>query len=106
MPPSRRLSSSAGQAEGGFIHAYGLFWDADEVSWFPGPGHGRNLRLLGRIGAVGPNLRVCDFLPQRGIYILYDDYGPYYVGLTRQTALGTRLKQHRVDKHEHSWDRF
>ena len=60
----------------GFIHAYGLFWSADEVNW---TGRGQF-----RLGASEPVERpdVCDFRPQRGIYILHDDYGPDHVGLT------------------------
>jgi hypothetical protein len=57
-------------------------------------------------GEKWPALEVCDFHAQRGIYILYDDYGPYYVGLTRGGALGTRLQQHRADYHKEKWDRF
>ena len=62
--------------------------------------------MLGRLGKRGPNLQVCDFRFQRGIYVLYDDYGPYYVGLVRVGTLGNRLKQHRSDDHARSWDRF
>lgn len=52
------------------------------------------------------NLRMADFRAQRGIYILYGNYGPYYAGLTRQQTLGKRLKQHCTDEHEGEWDRF
>jgi hypothetical protein len=62
--------------------------------------------MLGRLGSRGPSLQVCDFRLQRGIYVLYDDYGPYYVGLTRVGTLGNRLKQHRTGLHRDRWDRF
>lgn len=58
----------------------------------------------GRRGA-GSTLRVADFRTQTGIYILYGDYGPYYVGLTR-TSMGKRLKDHLTDKHDGKWQRF
>lgn len=90
----------------GIIQACGLFWSADEINWTPGAGRRGEFRLLGRIGANWPVVRVCDFRNQRGIYVLYDDYGPYYVGLTRRTALGSRLKQHLADYHANRWDRF
>jgi hypothetical protein len=102
-PRRRRPGSIIGH---GFIHAFGLFWSADEVNWKPGPGHRNEFRLLGRLGKQGRALQVCDFRPQRGIYVLYDDYGPYYVGLTRQTELGSRLRRHLSDYHRGKWDRF
>lgn len=86
------------------IRAYGLFWRADEIEWNPGSGNGSSFQLLGRRGA-GSTLRVADFRTQTGIYILYGDYGPYYVGLTR-TSMGKRLKDHLTDKHDGKWQRF
>ena len=91
----------------GFIQSYGLFWKANEVPWFRRESEvGEKYRLLGRLGTRPPRLQVCDFRQQRGIYVLYDEYGPYYVGLTRVGTLGNRLKQHRQDQHEEAWDRF
>lgn len=60
---------------------------------------------LGRFGANSGKLRVIDARHQCGIYILYGNYGPYYVGFTRK-GLGFRLKQHLTDDHEGEWDRF
>ena len=77
-----------------------LVLECHEVTW---TGRGQ-FRLLGHIGTRRPD--VCDFRPQRGIYILHDDYGPYYVGLTSKAPLGDRLKQHLSDYHEERWDRF
>ena len=37
--------------------------------------------------------------------MLYNNYGPYYVGLTRDN-LGDRLKNHIEDKHADRWSRF
>lgn len=89
-----------------FIKSYGLFWRADEVGWNPGKGKKGAFRLLGRQGAHLPGLRLTDFRHQQGIYILYGNHGPYYVGLTKKQGLGKRLKDHRSDGHAGQWDRF
>jgi hypothetical protein len=107
MPPTKQRPRNTDRQRRGFIHAYGLFWDVGEVIWFPsGRGSRGQFRLLGRVGGHRGNLQVCDFRAQRGIYVLYDDYGPYYVGLTRTTPIGNRLRQHMSDRHADKWDRF
>ncbi|HET6834175.1 MAG TPA: GIY-YIG nuclease family protein [Acidimicrobiales bacterium] len=58
------------------------------------------------MGTNRPTVRVCDFRSQRGIYVLYDDYGPYYVGLVRDQDIGNRLRSHTRDVHQGRWDRF
>lgn len=92
------------------IRAYGLFWRADEIDWTPGAGRSadgvRRFALLGRRRINAPGLRLADFREQRGIYILYGNYGPYYVGVTIERGLGTRLKEHLGDVHAGEWDRF
>jgi hypothetical protein len=88
------------------IKSYGLFWRASEIDWNPGKGAKGAFCLLGRRGANLPGLQVCDFRYQQGIYILYGNFGPYYVGLTRKQGLGKRLKDHLGDQHEGLWDRF
>ena len=85
---------------------YGLFWRADEIEWSPGKGVRQEFRLLGRIGERRGTLRVADFRRQQGIYILYDEYGPAYVGLARGDRLGARLLEHRRDHLAGKWDRF
>ena len=99
MSPSR--TQPRRPAKPGFIQCYGLFWDVDETMW-----SGRDFRLLGRRGSHGDSLRVCDFRNQVGLYVLYDDYGPYYVGLTRHQPLGNRIRAHLDDHHRGLWDRF
>jgi len=49
---------------------------------------------------------MADFREQRGIYILYGNYGPHYAGLTRRQTLGKRLQDHLKDEHAGKWDRF
>lgn len=86
------------------IRAYGLFWSADEVEWFPGGGNRGRYMLLGRQGERQPKLRLADFRMQSGLYILYGNYGPYYVG--KADRIGRRLKQHLDDRHAGRWSRF
>jgi len=88
------------------VTSYGLFWQESEIHWEPGRGNRDSFRLLGRIGSQRGTLRVADFRKQQGIYILYNDYGPNYVGLTRQRGLGQRIKDHRTDRHAGLWSRF
>lgn len=82
-----------------------MFWQRDEVNWSPGAGNAGAYRLLGRRNQNLPALQLCDFRTQAGIYVLYDDYGPYYVGLAK-TAIGNRLRDHTKDDHRDRWDRF
>jgi len=86
------------------IRNFGLFWRAEEIDWSPGPGH--RWRMLGRVGWNNPGLQVADFRDQRGLYVLYGNYGPHYVGLARDRGIGDRLKDHRKDHHRGEWDRF
>ena len=88
------------------IKGYGLFWSATEIDWYPGNGAKGAFRLLGRRGAQAANLELADFRGQQGIYILYGNFGPYYVGLTKKQGLGKRLKDHLEDQHAGKWDRF
>ena len=87
---------------------YGLFWRRNEVDW--NPGKGKDFELLGRIGVNRPNIQIADFRLQQGIYILYNSYGPYYVGLANaggeRRGLGDRLREHTTDAHKYNWDRF
>lgn len=88
------------------IKNFGLFWGAEEVEWNPGKGAKGSFRLLGRQGANRPGRRLADFRHQQGIYILYNNHGPYYVGLTKKQGLGKRLKDHLTDGHAEKWNRF
>ena len=89
-----------------FITSYGLFWNRDEVMWHPGQGARKVFRLLGRDGVNAPNISLADFTNQKGIYILYGNYGPYYVGITKKKGFGRRLKDHCMNQHSGNWDRF
>lgn len=88
------------------FRSHGLFWRRDEIDWFPGAGHRGIFRLLGRRGANRGNIRIANFREQRGIYILYGNLGPHYVGLARDRSLGFRLKDHTHDIHDNKWTQF
>jgi len=88
------------------VTSYGLFWRTDQITWFPGQGNRDEFRLLGRMGKNRPNIRVADFRSQQGIYILFDAYGPAYVGLAKGDRLGARLREHHSDDLAGRWDRF
>ena len=88
------------------ITSFGLFWREDKIEWSPGSGNKNSFRLLGRIGSNKSKIQIADFRRQQGIYILYDEYGPSYVGLTREQGLGKRLKDHLSDHLKGKWDRF
>jgi hypothetical protein len=49
---------------------------------------------------------VADFQKQSGLYILYNNYGAYYVGVVWADRLGNRLRDHLEDGHRGNWDRF
>jgi hypothetical protein len=55
----------------------------------------------------GGRRRYADFRTQSGIYILYDDYGPMYVGAVWNDRLGDRLREH-LNKRDlgGKWNRF
>ena len=89
-----------------FIRSFGMFWRRDEIEWAPGAGNAGVFSLLGRKNINRGSLQVVDFREQRGIYVLYDDYGPYYVGLARDRSIGLRLRDHTRDHHQDRWDRF
>lgn len=86
------------------IRSYGLFWRSEEIDW--DPGRGKRWHMLGRRGMNRPGLQVVDFRDQRGLYVLYGNYGTHYVGLARDRGIGDRLKDHRRDHHDGLWDRF
>ena len=84
------------------VRAYGLFWYRDQITW--SPGRGNSFLMLGRQGKNNPNLKVANFRYQPGIYVLYGNYGAYYVGLTKE--MGRRLRDHTTDEHANNWDKF
>lgn len=84
------------------IGSYGEFWQRDLVDWSQ---HG--WRLLGRRNLRAPALQIADFRRARGVYVLYDDVGTYYVGLAGPNGtIGARIKAHTTDHLAPYWSRF
>lgn len=87
------------------VGAYGMFWERDQVNWYPGSGK-NPWQLLGRIYLNRPRLTACDFRKAQGFYALYDDFGANYVGLARGShGIGSRLRSHVADDTK-DWSRF
>jgi hypothetical protein len=79
------------------IRAYGEFWNPDLVNWK------RTWDLFG----VDPQGRTINVFEQRGIYVLYEDYVPVYVGKADKQSIGYRLQLHRESQRKGPrWDRF
>jgi len=81
----------------GLINAFGMYWSRAKVLWTVKP------RILGQQQAGSTPV---DFCEQRGIYLLHDGRSVVYVGRTTDQALGSRLRQHIVDRLNGRWDRF
>jgi hypothetical protein len=82
--------------ETGFVNAFGMYWQRDNVLWAAKP------RLLGQQQLGSP----VDFCQQKGVYLLHDGSKVVYVGRTTDQPLGLRLKQHTSDRLNGRWDRF
>lgn len=88
---------------GALIGAYGLFWDREWVE-FDGFGP-RNVPLYG-VQAGPSRSPVINVAAATACYVLYNDYGPVYTGIS-DTGLGRRLKEHDRDAPRgHNWTRF
>lgn len=80
------------------IKTCGEFWDPELVRW------GSPWKLWGKLKANGPDINLW---PERGVYILYKNYVPVYVGRAERQCIGDRLYEHRFDwKKGARWDSF
>ncbi len=78
----------------------GARWKAQDVYWNSAP---KNAKLLGASAKYGPR---ANFVYQSGIYVLYANFTPIYVGQANQ-SLFVRLKEHHLrDDFVGRWDRF
>jgi len=80
------------------IKAYGEFWNPDLVDWDA-------KQLLGhKFRQKGQNI---DVYEQIGVYVLYKDYQPVYVGSSARQSIGNRLAGHRRStRRGPRWDTF
>jgi hypothetical protein len=80
------------------IKAYGEFWNPELVDWKG------SRRLLGRRTHKGTDINIYE---QRGVYVLYSDYTPVYVGKAFDSSIGWRVQGHRQNwRKGPRWDRF
>lgn len=83
----------------GLINALGMYWSRDKVIWDAKT----SPRLLGKQAASDQSVDLAD---QRGVYLLHDRTSVIYVGRAIDQGIGTRLKQHTIDRLSGRWDRF
>jgi hypothetical protein len=80
------------------IKTYGEFWNPELVDW------NNSWRLLGRRSRKGMDINIYE---ERGVYVLYKDYVPVYVGKADVSSIGYRLQGHRHNwRKGPRWDRF
>lgn len=77
------------------IRTYGVYWKRDSVDWNGSALMGRQL-----------NGQPVDFGEIRGIYILYDNREPIFVGQAISVGLLNKLKTHTQDRLANRWNRF
>ncbi len=82
------------------ILCMGARWKAEDVYWHSAP---KNAHMLGKASASEVP---ANFVEQSGIYVLYSEFTPIYVGQANK-SLFARLKSHRLsDDLAGRWDRF
>jgi hypothetical protein len=82
------------------IRTYGEFWNPEYVAW------DNAWRLLGKrnLGPRSPNVNVYE---ERGVYVLYKNYVPVYVGKAFNQSIGYRVQSHRGSPRKGPrWDSF
>lgn len=80
----------------------GSRWNANDVFWHSDP---KNGKLLG-VPARAKRSPTANFAQQSGIYVLYSDFVPIYVGQANR-SLFSRLKDHYLSgDFVGRWDRF
>ena len=82
------------------VKSYGEFWNPDAVNW-------QGECLLGQWGAWNEHNRN-NFWKAKGIYVLYREFKPLYVGkaLADSSGVGKRLCDHLTDRLVGRWDMF
>jgi hypothetical protein len=96
--PAQKEPEQDEDDETGLINAFGMFWRRGLVLWTTA-----TPCLWGQQQAVSKEV---DFSSERGVYLLHDGREVVYVGRANEQSLGTRLKQHTVDRLNGRWDRF
>ena len=85
------------EASDSIVHSFGMYWEREQVAWKNNPA------IYGKQQAQSKEV---DFGPQKGIYVLYDNHTPIYVGRSIDRPLGQRLWEHTADRLKTRWNRF
>jgi len=81
------------------IRTYGEFWIPELVK-------PTGKRLMGRKGTSRRNGGI-NVYEERGVYVLYKDFQPVYVGRADKESIGARIQKHRNSQRKGPrWDRF
>jgi hypothetical protein len=81
------------------VRGYGQFWNPDIVSW-------SKKALVGTARPPDEPAFQVNVWKADGIYILYRDFRPVYVGKAATQSLGVRLEAHLGDRLSGRWDMF
>lgn len=77
------------------VRTYGVYWKRENVNW-------GEPQLLGQQLNGSP----VDFGDMRGLYVLYDNREPIFVGQAISEGLLSKLKTHTQDRLANRWNRF
>jgi hypothetical protein len=99
MPEDANESTANGETVySHLIKTCGEFWNPEYVNW------SSPYQLFGKRKPNGPDINVWQ---ERGVYILYKDHVPVYVGKGDKGPIGDRLWEHRKDWRKGArWDSF
>jgi len=86
------------------IRNYGEYWNPDLINWDQ-PKIKKVGELYGFAKVNGAQLKI-NFWNARGIYVLYSDFKPVYVGKAFKTSIGSRIEAHLRDRLAGRWDMF
>lgn len=101
MDLGSRLASRGNKGTTTIISSYGEFWNPDAVNW-------QSKKLTGFWVDKGGNRHENNFWHAKGIYVLYADFKPIYVGKAsaRMSGVGKRICDHLSDRLVGRWDMF
>ena len=80
------------------VRAFGLYWSITGVKW-------EKQEMFGDIKRDETTIKT-NAWNQYGVYCLYSDYTPIYVGRAVTNTVGERLDAHRTDRLAGRWDSF
>ena len=80
------------------VRAFGLYWNVSAVDW-------DDKKMLGVDDESAPQIET-NAWKQSGIYCLYNEFLPIYVGRALNKNLGDRICSHLTDRLAGRWDSF